>query len=174
MRFCDAKAMELHTEVLTFVPRCERQGYVEMFLNDYRKEARLASTAARQRSQREEFVSATGSWGGRNSEMMSQGVSGQWSAPDQQVAFRQAGGTRSGSAGPSRRPMQPHRLNEGMKTSLTSTPNPCFSLPSSFGACDAAILHKQRKVERDAMIEASRIASRGGRVEQLSSRRLPW
>lgn len=44
-RFCDAKALEYRTDVLKFIPRCDRERLIEQLMVDYRRENRLAQVA---------------------------------------------------------------------------------------------------------------------------------
>jgi hypothetical protein len=118
--YCAHKAMELRTSTLSYVPRGERERYIEALMGDYRREARLADVT---------------------------------NAPL-----------------PRHQRLPPQRLHEGMKTSLSTTPNPCFSTPTSYGASNSTLLQKQRKAERAAMKKIDeRLAG-----SAKAGRKLPW
>ena len=78
------------------------------------------------------------------------------------------------AAAPPRRaaPLPPQRLHEGMKTSLSPSPNPCFSTPSNFGSSTAGTLQKQRKAESAALRRIEKTLQSGSSAKV--GRKLPW
>ena len=162
-RFLDAKANELDRNILSFIPRVDRQQYVDRLLQDHRKEAQLHDVVGRPEA-----------------------AAHRWARQHHVAAQTQPGA------------LHPNRLNDGMKTALSGTPNPCFSLPSSFGTANDTLLQKQRKLERLALRQASdrldgarRVATRspvtsarpaafasmdyrGPSESYLTGRKLPW
>uniref|UniRef100_A0A7S1KXR5 Uncharacterized protein n=1 Tax=Neobodo designis TaxID=312471 RepID=A0A7S1KXR5_NEODS len=69
-------------------------------------------------------------------------------------------------------PLPAQRLHEGMKTSLSPSPNPCFSTPSNFGSSTQGVLQKQRKAERAALRRIEQTLQSGS-VARVG-RKLPW
>jgi hypothetical protein len=118
--FCSYKALELRTNLLSYIPRGDREKCIEAIVADYRRESRLARV-----SQANPLP--------------------QYSLPSQRIQY-------------------------GMKTALSTTPNPCFSTPTSYGSSNATLLQKQRKAEHRALRAVDqRLAS-----SSSSSRKLPW
>jgi hypothetical protein len=59
-----------------------------------------------------------------------------------------------------------------MKTSLSTSPNPCFSTPSNFGSSTEGVLQKQRKAERAALRQIEKTLKSGS--ASRIGRTLPW
>ena len=69
-------------------------------------------------------------------------------------------------------PLPPHRLHEGMKTSLPASASTVgFSHPTSYGSANDLLLQKQRKAERNALRAAAQMASK---KPGAIGRQLPW